>query len=231
MMTNLAGKAIIDTHPASPQECDYVLKCIFIGEPCAGKSSVLAALVNDKFDPRRETTIGIDFRTMSATGYNDSDVNGQVKQKDVLKYKLQLWDCAGQIRFRSIVSSYYRLAHVVFVVFDLTDRGSFEAVKPWVEDVKRNVDGKYALVLIGNKSDLIANKLITDREIWKMVSELGFDAYTPTSALTRENVRDAINVGITRAHQMHMRGDIKLQATTAVTTISTLPTTGCCVLM
>lgn len=179
---------------------------------------MLKMLANKEFDAKGETTIGIDFRCLEAIGFPttvadyNKDKAAHDPKKQLTYYKLQCWDCAGQIRFRSIVKSYYRLAHIVFVVFDLTDRESFERVTEWTNDVRKNMsDHEYALVLIGNKCDLIVDRVITDREIWDIVGELKFDAYTPTSAKTGQNLEDAINVGLSKAHELIINGKIKLE--------------------
>jgi small GTP-binding protein len=182
---------------------------------------MLNMLVNKVFDRTREPTIGIDFRCVEAIGYpveakSDQKTKSDAKNHDpktqLTHYKLQCWDCAGQIRFRSIVKSYYRLAHIVYVVFDLTDHDSFERVTEWTEDVKKNMtDQEYALILIGNKCDLVRERQITDREIWNKVHEFNFHGYTPTSAKTGENIEDAINVGLTKAHQLIVDEKIVLE--------------------
>lgn len=189
-----------------PASADYILKCIFVGEPYSGKSSLLGAIDGEDFDATREPTIGIDFRSATAIG---SPKQGST---DPVRYRLQMWDCAGQVRFRSIVKSYYRLTHVVFVVFDLTDRSSFDAVADWVEDIRKNIDTPHALVLIGNKCDQLKHSAhaVSDRQLWELVEDLRFDAYTPTSALTGENLTDAINTGISKAHQLVLSGRLRL---------------------
>jgi len=176
---------------------------------------MLQMLANQVFDPQRETTIGIDFHCLEAIGFPQEPYKGQTPQHDpktqLTYYKLQCWDCAGQIRFRSIVKSYYRSAHVVFVVFDLTNRESFERVRDWTSDVRANmIDQAHALVLIGNKCDLASERLVTDDEISKLVAELKFDAYTPTSAKTGQNLEEAINVGLSKTHQLIIDGAIRI---------------------
>jgi small GTP-binding protein len=178
---------------------------------------MLQMLANKVFDSRTETTIGIDFRCLDAIGFPTTvaDYNKATQhdpKTQLTYYKLQCWDCAGQIRFRSIVKSYYRLAHIVFVVFDLTDRESFEQVTAWTNDVRANmIDQEYAMILIGNKCDLINDRVVTDREIWNLVGELKFHAYTPTSAKTGQNLEDAINVGLSKAHELIIDGKIKME--------------------
>ena len=96
------------------------LKILIIGESGVGKSSLLLRFTDDQFDPDQEATIGVDFKVKVI------DNNGN-------KVKLAIWDTAGQERFRTITSSYYRGAHGIIVVYDVTDQESFNNVKQWLQ--------------------------------------------------------------------------------------------------
>ena len=67
---------------------------------------------------------------------------------------MQIWDTAGQERFRTIVNSYYRGAHGVIVVYDITSRISFESLDYWMEQIKQNATENVPILIIGNKCDL-----------------------------------------------------------------------------
>ena len=103
------------------------------------------------------------------------------------------------------------LAHIVLVVFDLTDRQSFDSIAAWTNDFRDSVDAqKYVMILIGNKKDKFCDRAVSDREIWTIVNDLQFDAYTGTSALTGEGLDDAINAALSRTHQMVVDGTLRL---------------------
>lgn len=185
---------------------DYVVKCIFVGEPFTGKSSLISNLAQEHWNNEREPTIGLDFHSFNAVGFppNPTIKLRQGKHDPLTQntyYKLQVWDCAGQIRFRSIVKSYYRLAQLVFVVFDLTDMSSLTLAQGWIEDVNKNVVGERPIiVLLGNKSDLACK--VSDADISAFVTEHDINHYQAVSAKTGENVREAFNVGLSLLHAL-----------------------------
>jgi Ras-related protein Rab-1A len=102
-------------------EYDIVYKLIIIGNTSVGKSSLLSKFVDNVFSESFLPTIGVDFRI------KNMEVEGT-------KVKLQVWDTAGQERFKSILTSYYKGAHGVIVVFDITDKASFQNVVNWVNE-------------------------------------------------------------------------------------------------
>lgn len=124
-------------------------------------------------------TIGVDFmiKTVVANG---------------MKIKLQLWDTAGQERFRSITQSYYRSAHCLILVYDISSQPSFDALTKWVRDVD-SVIGRD--VQIGNEvlRVLVGNKCDKEREVPYSIGEKfadinKFDLFMETSALNNESV-------------------------------------------
>ncbi len=130
-----------------------------------GKTSIIGRLRDDVFDAHYQATIGIDF---------GPKVIHLSPERSV---KLQLWDTAGQERFRSLIPSYLRDMAACVVVYDITNRKSFEAVKTWVEDAKRERgdDGNSALVLyiVGNKKDLEAERVVAEAEGEALAQSLG----------------------------------------------------------
>lgn len=202
-----------------PDDDIKVLKCIFLGEPNAGKTSILSSLAEEIFLRNREPTIGIDFRSLHAIGVSpkSSSSSGGCLMEDNMEqshYKLQLWDCAGQIRFRSIVKSYYRLAQLVFVVFDLTDYASYQSIDGWVKDIKENIPHPFVMVLLANKKDLLSdpefNQCVPTAQIQAHAQDLGFYAYREVSAMQGDGLEDAINTGLSRVHELVMNGVIKI---------------------
>ena len=117
-------------------------KIVFIGNPSTGKTSLLNRICNDKFLPDYDSTIGVDFFTK--TIYYNENI-----------FKIQLWDSAGQEKYRALIPSYLRGASIIFLVYDLTWRESFEAIKSWLGFVNQYTSkDQIELVLVGNESDL-----------------------------------------------------------------------------
>ena len=96
-------------------------------------------------------TIGVDFKVK----------NLQVDGKDV---KLQIWDTAGQDRFRTITSSYYRGAQGILIVYDCTDKESFENIKTWMNEIDKYAQESVIRLLVGNKADLAERRQVTYEE-------------------------------------------------------------------
>merc|ERR1712010_195769 len=134
-------------------EYDYLFKLLLIGDSGVGKSCLLLRFADDTYAESYISTIGVDFkiRTINLEGKT---------------IKLQIWDTAGQERFRTITSSYYRGAHGIIVVYDITDAESFTNVKQWLNEIDRYANENVNKLLVGNKSDLTA-KLAVDYETAK----------------------------------------------------------------
>lgn len=104
--------------------------------------------------------------------------------------KLQIWDTAGQERFRTITSSYYRGAHGIIVVFDVTDQESFNNVKQWLNEIDRYANENVNKLLVGNKVDLAAKRVVDFNTAKAFADEIGVP-YIETSAKNSTNVEQA----------------------------------------
>jgi Ras-related protein Rab-2A len=118
---------------------DYLAKLIVVGDPCVGKSSFSSVAAGEDFDYEYNMTIGVDFFA--------------VKTRTKLnKWKMYVWDTAGQENFKSITRSYYRGTAICILMFDVTNIQSFKSLDNWKEDVLNGNQDTY-FVLIGNKID------------------------------------------------------------------------------
>eukprot|EP01088_Endostelium_zonatum_P002714 TRINITY_DN1343_c0_g1_i1.p1 TRINITY_DN1343_c0_g1~~TRINITY_DN1343_c0_g1_i1.p1 ORF type:complete len:221 (+),score=58.44 TRINITY_DN1343_c0_g1_i1:62-724(+) len=123
-------------------EYDYLFKILLLGCQNVGKSSLLARFADDEFTDNYKTTVGVDFKIRTI------DIDGKT-------IKLQLWDTAGQDRFKAVTNSYFRGAHGVIIVYDITDTHTFEQIEEyWVNEVEKNAPGNAVLMIVGNKCDL-----------------------------------------------------------------------------
>lgn len=106
--------------------------------------------------------------------------------------KLQVWDTAGQERFRAITNSYYRDAHGIIVVYDVTDSESFEHIKQWMHEIEAHRRGcdEVKLLLVGNKSDLVSRKVVDYTVAKEFADQLGIP-FLETSAKNASNVEEA----------------------------------------
>jgi len=162
------------------------LKLLLIGDSAVGKTSLLLRYVDDKFSPSFVATIGIDFK-VKRVNIDGADV------------RLQLWDTAGQERFRTITTSYFRGAHGILVVFDMSMRASFASVANWVAQLRDTVaaaeasGGGVALVLVGTKADLAEKLQVTEAEGAALAEQYGMRFFA-TSAKYNSGIKEAFDV-------------------------------------
>lgn len=152
-------------------------KFIIIGSSGVGKTCLLKQLLEGTFTDDSASTIGVEFDSL-------------ILNIDNRKVNLQIWDTAGQERFRSISKTHYRNAVGVILVFDLTDRKSFDALTSWLDDIHELCDSNAVIQLIGNKADLSARRVVTvvEAEAFAKQYQMG---YCEASAKIGENVKDA----------------------------------------
>ena len=124
-------------------------KIILTGDIAVGKTSIINALLNSKFNDEYEPSIGVDFfsKTMNYKG----------KQ-----IKLQIWDSAGQEKFRSLIPNYIRGASLIFLVYDITNRDTFAHLPEWIKFIN-NIENTN-IIIVGNKIDLEDNREINFEE-------------------------------------------------------------------
>jgi small GTP-binding protein len=150
---------------------------IIVGSSGVGKTAILKRLVEDSFTEDSLATIGVESEST-------------VIMVDNQKVKLRIWDTAGQERFRSIAKAYYRKAVGVILVYDLTDRTSFDDLNGWLTDIHALCDPNAVVQLIGNKSDLADARLVTLSEA-ETFAEHHRIQYVETSARVGANIREA----------------------------------------
>lgn len=158
-------------------EYDYLFKLLLIGDSGVGKSCLLLRFADDTYTESYISTIGVDFKIRTI------DLDGKT-------IKLQIWDTAGQERFRTITSSYYRGAHGIIIVYDVTDQESFDNVKQWLNEIDRYASEKVNKLLVGNKSDLTAKKVVSYEAAKEFADSVGMELLE-TSAKNATNVEKA----------------------------------------
>lgn len=159
------------------RDYDYLFKLVLIGDSGVGKSCLLLRFADDAFTESYISTIGVDFRFRTV----------KIDNKTV---KLQIWDTAGQERFRTITSAYYRGADGIIMVFDVTSTESFDHVNDWLKEVNRYAAEGTVKLLVGNKSDRTADKVVTEAQAKEFADELGIP-FIETSAKSSKNVEEA----------------------------------------
>jgi small GTP-binding protein len=156
---------------------NMVAKILTIGESGVGKTCILLRYTDNKFIKHHLTTIGIDYKT--------KDVN--INNKSI---KLKIWDTAGQERFRNITQQYYKGADGIVLVFDLTDRNSFEKVREWMKQIQTYTQrDSIGIVLLGNKCDA-DNKAVSVQEANEIAGEFNMKFFE-TSAMNNINIEES----------------------------------------
>ncbi|ETN84184.1 Ras family protein, partial [Necator americanus] len=156
---------------------DYLFKLLLIGDSGVGKSCLLLRFADDTYTESYISTIGVDFKIRTI------ELDGKT-------IKLQIWDTAGQERFRTITSSYYRGAHGIIVVYDITDQESFNNVKQWLQEIDRYACENVNKLLVGNKCDLTAKRAVETQAAKDYADQLGIP-FLETSAKSSTNVEQA----------------------------------------
>eukprot|EP00010_Vexillifera_abyssalis_P008060 CAMPEP_0201545392 /NCGR_PEP_ID=MMETSP0173_2-20130828/1926_1 /ASSEMBLY_ACC=CAM_ASM_000268 /TAXON_ID=218659 /ORGANISM="Vexillifera sp., Strain DIVA3 564/2" /LENGTH=207 /DNA_ID=CAMNT_0047953791 /DNA_START=81 /DNA_END=704 /DNA_ORIENTATION=- len=155
-------------------EYDYLYKLLLIGDSGVGKSCLLLRFADNTYTESYISTIGVDFKVRTI-------------ELDKKTIKLQIWDTAGQERFRTITSSYYRGAHGIIVVFDVTDQVSYNNVKQWLKEIERYACENVNKLLVGNKSDLEDKRQVAKETAQEFADDLQI-SYIETSAKNATNV-------------------------------------------
>jgi small GTP-binding protein len=154
----------------------YLFKYIIIGDSAVGKSNILLRYIHDNFNEEFQSTIGVEFGAKN------------IKLEDKV-YRIQIWDTAGQETFRSITRAYYKNSVCAFVVYDITNRNSFQNVKSWIEDCRKQSPKTVFMVLIGNKVDLEDSRQVSYEE-GSVFAEKNGMLFFETSAKTGKNIEE-----------------------------------------
>ena len=158
-------------------------KVLLCGNSGVGKTSIFKRYFKNEFEGNYNSSIGIDFQT-------------KVIKRKSRQYSIQVFDTAGEERFRSITSSYFHMAEYFLLIFDLTNRNSFDAIPEWIALLKEYVE-KPKFMIIGNKSDLEKNKIpddeINDALEGKEQFKINDENFIKVSAKTGKNINYAFD--------------------------------------
>jgi small GTP-binding protein len=152
----------------------YILKYILVGDTHIGKSSILNNYINNIVDDRHIATIGVDF------GVKELKLNNN-------RYKLRIWDTAGQEKFKSIIETYFRNVIGIILVYDITDRSSFTNLQNWIDLIQCKSANQMGYILVANKSDKGSERVVSEEE-GKTFALLHNMQYIEVSAIKNTNI-------------------------------------------
>ena len=155
---------------------NYLFKYIIIGDAAVGKSNLLLRYTHGQFKQEYQLTIGVEF------GAKNIEIDNKI-------YRIQIWDTAGQESFRSITRAYYKNSVCALIVYDISNRESFNNIASWIEDCRNQSPKTIFIVLIGNKSDLDDKRKVTFEE-GQELAEKNNMMFFETSAKTGNNVEE-----------------------------------------
>ncbi|KAF9449209.1 putative ras-related protein rab-18 [Macrolepiota fuliginosa MF-IS2] len=171
--------------PPTPSATQPInVKLLLIGNASVGKSSLLLRFSDEQWLPEDESsaTIGVDFRV------HKMDVKGK-------RVKLSIWDTAGQERFRTITSSYYRGAQGIILVYDVSNRETFDALPRWYSELETYVSSSVVKILVGNKLDKEFSRQVTSaegQEFAERMDSLFVEASAKTAVGVKEVFTDVV---------------------------------------
>ena len=154
---------------------DSVYKVLLLGDSTVGKTCFLMRYTDNTFQEIHMSTIGLDYRLKTMTLNSGKQV------------KVQIWDTAGQDRFRAITKNYYKGAHGIILIYDVTNQITFDNVTNWITQIKEEASDKVTIFLDGNKIDDEKNRKVNTEEGEKLAQDFKLKFYE-TSAKIGTNV-------------------------------------------
>lgn len=133
---------------------EHKLKIILVGDTNVGKTSILQRKHNNIFNPTFTTTLGVDFYYISLRK-NNTDI------------KIYLWDTAGQEKFANLINVYFRDIDGAMILYDITNRNSFDSIENWIEKISMYNKNKtdVPIIIVGTKTDLEKHRMVHKHEV------------------------------------------------------------------
>ena len=159
---------------------DSVYKVLILGDSSVGKTCFLLKYTDKVFNEVYMSTIGLDYRLKTLTLKNGK------------KVKLQIWDTAGQDRFRTITKNYYKGANGIILIYDVTSSETYENVENWISQIKEEASPNVVIYLVGNKVDMEDKRKVTTEEGQKIADENNLP-FIETSAKSDININETFD--------------------------------------
>ena len=159
---------------------ESLYKILILGDSTVGKTCFLTRYADNTFQENQMATLGVDYKLKN------------VKMEYVNILKLQIWDTAGQDLFHFLTINYFKGAHGIILLYDITTQSSFDNVSKWIKQIKEDASEKVVIILVGNKIDLEHKRAIPTEEGEKIAEDFGL-IFFECSAKTGKNINEAFN--------------------------------------
>ena len=169
---------------------ETVYKVLLLGDTTVGKTCFLMKYTDKTFQDIHMATIGLDYRLKT------------MKLKSGKDIKLQIWDTAGQDRFRAITKNYYKGSHGIILIYDVTNLQTFENVKNWVSQIREEAANNVVIYIAANKIDMEAERKVSKQEGESLAQELGFP-FMETSAKSGININETFEDLVERIDKVY----------------------------
>ena len=169
----------IELLPEDFAQYDISFKIIVIGDSGVGKSCLTTQAVRNNFEEFYQATVGFEFLTFNMR------INNNV-------VKLQIWDTCGQEVYKSLISNFYRNSSLALILYAINNKESFQHAETWLNDLKNQSNPNVRVFLVGNKSDLEGQRVISKEDGENFKKEKNLDKFIETSAKTGENARGVL---------------------------------------
>ena len=151
-------------------------KILLIGDLGVGKSCVILRYVEGDFPGNIMSSIGVDFKTKQIE-FDDHSI------------KMQIWDTAGHEKFRTITTSYYKSAQAIIILYDITQKSSFDHIRNWITEIDKFGKQGVLKVIVGNKLDLENNRKISKEDAENLALKYGVKLWE-VSAKDNTNIEE-----------------------------------------
>jgi len=157
-----------------PFSYDHTFKILLVGPPGVGKRNLTQRYCYNVFDPQDKLTIGVDFHVKTV------EIQGK-------RIKLQIWDVAGEERFRFLLPTYTLGANAAMIIFDITKFKTIDQMNNWIQTIREKA-GDIPIMLIGNKLDLEDSRELKREKGIEIAKEFNLSCYSEISTKTGQNV-------------------------------------------
>ena len=172
---------------AELEEYDMMIKVILIGDSGVGKTNIMSKFLKNQFMENSKATVGVEF-------------GSKLFNHEGHKIKAQIWDTAGQEKYKAITGAYYKGSKGALVVYDITRKETFATIEKWVNDLKTTGEPKITIIIIGNKSDLSDKRQVPKEQGEEKAKSFGC-AFLETSAFSGDNIDKAFEIMVKEIYE------------------------------